>query len=498
MRESPVAKLRRLDGEIVLLSHIQGLLEWDLETGMPCMAEEERGRELSLVSRLIHERVTSAEMAETIESSASVVENPEDAAILRIRKKALEKESLVPADLVEELSAEKGRAHGAWVKAREDNDWNLFRPVLERLVSLSVQRVRAIDSSASPYDSMLSDYEEGMSVAVLDPVFSLVEDGVHRIMGEISGHDVDDSFLFRAYDKAGMKDFCNHVITAMGFDWTRGKTGISQHPFTNTVGYDDVRITNRFTDAGIFDPIGSAIHETGHALYAQHASLSAALRGTSAGRGASTGVHESQSRFWENIIGRSRAFWHGMYPVLRKYLTCLDDITEESFVKAINRSHPSAIRVNADELTYTLHIIIRYEVEKAMISGSVSFSDLPAYWNELSGNILHYTPANDAEGILQDCHWAGADFGYFPSYAVGNIYASQFFEAMQKDLGADNIDASLAAGEYSLITDWQNRNIWAHGAVYEPAILVRNVTGRAIDAGSYIRYLENRFRDLYL
>ena len=197
-------------------------------------------------------------------------------------------------------------------------------------------------------------------------------------------------------------------------------------------------------------------------------------------------------------MGRSADFWAYMYPVLQEYIAELDGVSEEAFVKAINASHPSAIRVNADELTYSLHIIVRYEVEKAMFSGSVPFSELPGYWNSLSERIIRYRPASGSEGILQDCHWAGGDFGYFPSYAVGNIYAAQFLRAMERDIGADTVREALRKGEYSVITGWQNRNIWSRGGLYEPGDLVRMVTGSGLDAGCYIDYLETRFRGLYL
>ena len=497
MKESPIDKLRRLDREICMLSHIRAALEWDLETIMPAKAEEERAEELSYVSRLIHEKETSPEIAEAIE--AAIPETDADNAIIRIRRRQLREEGALSPELVSALSYETGKAHGAWIAARDSNDWKAFQPSLERLVSLTKEKAAAIGGSAeSAYDTMLGVYEEGLTVRTLDPVFAALETAIHRLMDELEGVSTDESFLYRGYDRKKLEAFCRRVITAMGFDWSRGTMGISAHPFTITLGRDDIRITDRFTDKGLFDPISSAMHEAGHALYDQHSSLVPGIRGTSAGRGASTGIHESQSRFWENMMGRSADFWAYMYPVLQEYIAELDGVSEEAFVKAINASHPSAIRVNADELTYSLHIIVRYEVEKAMFSGSVPFSELPGYWNSLSERIIRYRPASGSEGILQDCHWAGGDFGYFPSYAVGNIYAAQFLKAMEKDIGADTVREALRKGEYSVITGWQNRNIWSRGGLYEPGDLVRMVTGSGLDAGCYIDYLETRFRGLYL
>ncbi len=497
-KESSIERLRRLDQEIVLLNHIQAMLEWDLETVMPEKAEGERAEELSFISRLIHERVTSPEMSDAIAAAVDEAVSEEDAALARIREKAYFSERHVPDELVTALSEAKSAAHSAWLKAREACEWQIFQPALENLVSLVSEKAQAMEPSRDPYDTMLSHYEHGMSVSVLDPVFESLENGIHRLMDELSGVHPDTSFLSAGYDSAAMEAFCRKVVTKMGFDWSRGRAGVSAHPFTSTLGADDVGITNRFTDEGLFDSIGSAMHEAGHALYEQHASLNERIKGTSVCDGASMGVHESQSRFWENIMGRSYAFWSGMYPELRKYVPALNDVSLDAFVRGINAFSPSAIRVNADELTYSLHIIIRYEVEKAIFAGSVSFSDLPHYWNELSRKILHYEVRNDSEGILQDCHWSGGDFGYFPSYAVGNIYASQFYETMNAELGEENVENALRSGDYFLITGWQNDRIWSKGAIYEPEELVMAVTGRTLDASAYINYLEKRFRGLYL
>lgn len=495
---SAVAKLRALDAEIVKLSHIMAVLEWDLETGMPEAAEAERSEQLSLIARMIHDRITSHEMGDTIALAVDEAVTQSDSALVRVREKEYFESVNIPSDLVAALSEAKGKAHGAWLKARECDDWSLFQPHLENLVHLSIEREKAKGSDASPYDSMLSHYEAGMSVSILDPIFSFLENGMHSLLDKLSNVRVDTSFLYSGYDKGALLSFCDLVMTKMGFDWKRGGRGLSPHPFTSTLGRDDIRITNRFTDKGLFDPISSVIHETGHALYEQNASLNEEIRGTSLSGGASMGVHESQSRFWENVIGRNPEFWKGLYPVLQDYMPSLKAVKLDDFIRAVDFSEPSPIRVNADELTYSLHIIVRYEVEKAMISSSVSFSDLPSYWNELSEKILRYRPRNNEEGILQDCHWAGGDFGYFPSYAIGNIYASQFFEAMNNDLGSENVTAALLSCDYSPITAWQSRNIWSLGAIYEPADLVKRVTGHEIDASCYMNYLEKRFVELYL
>ena len=497
-KESAVSRLRALDSEIVLLSHIQSTLEWDMETGLPAKGISERSEALSYISGIIHEKATSPELGEILSEVSACELSDADKALLRIRKKVYQEESGTPSDLVNALAAAKGKAHGAWVRAREENSWSLFQPSLESLVALTKEKASCMKPDVQPYDTMLSFYEEGMAVAVLDPLFEGLVEGIHSLMGDLSSVTVDDSFLFCGYDGDAMRAFCHEVLSFMGFDWSRGRTGESPHPFTITLGSDDIRITNRFSDAGLFDPIGSALHEGGHALYEMHASLPNWARGTSLAAAASMGVHESQSRFWENIIGRSASFWTGMYPILRKYIPSLASVSLVDFVKAINRSRSSAIRVNADELTYSLHIAIRYEIEKAMFSASVPFSSLPELWNELSRKILFYTPKNNSEGILQDCHWAGGDFGYFPSYTVGNIYASQFYMAIVDDLGEDAFNEALVSRDYAPIRTWLDGNIWSCGALYEGSELVKRVTGSAIDVSCYISYLCNKFRELYL
>ena len=496
--ESAIEALRHIDEKVMRLSQIQAMLEWDLETEMPEAAVEERSEQLSLISQIINEISSSYEAEEALGFAENEAKSDEDKALVRIWDRKFYYSSRVPSSLEAEISSARSFAHRAWLKAREEDDWSIFRPSLERLVSLSIEKAKLMEGNKDPYDTMLDQYEKGASAEILDPAFKMVGEAIQDLVLEVSEMQVDDSFLSRSYDTERMKAFCREVVTEMGFDWKRGRVGVSAHPFTTTLGSDDVGITNRFNEGNLFAPISTAIHECGHALYCQHASLPASLRGTSVGEGASMGVHESQSRFWENMIGRSHDFWEGMYPVLLKYIPELSDVSLDAFVQGINAVRPSPIRVDADELTYNLHIILRYEMEKAMINGSVSFGELPAMWNELSKKILFYTPENDREGILQDCHWAGGDFGYFPSYALGNIYASEFYETMKRDVGEDKLSEALRSRSYSVITEWQNEKIWSQGAIYEPVDLVWKVNGKGLDVVSFIKYLEAKYRGLFL
>ena len=332
----------------------------------------------------------------------------------------------------------------------------------------------------------------------LDRVFGDLEESIHSLMDKIGDKKSDDTFLYTSYQESDLHAFCNEVIKRMGFDFNRGLVGYSAHPFTTTLGRDDIRITTRYTDPAIIDPISSIVHECGHALYEQHAALNSAIRGTSLSSGASLGIHESQSRFWENLMGKSYSFWTFEYPLLQKAVPSLETISLDSFYKAINNVTPSAIRVNADEVTYSLHIILRYRNEKAIFEHSVSVNELPSLWNELSSSILRYKPLNDKEGILQDVHWSQGSFGYFPTYALGNLYGAMFRTKLIEDLGGEaKLEAVLSSGDWLPITNWQNENIWRYGCLYTPSELLNKVTGRKLDASDFKKYLEVKYSKIY-
>lgn len=338
-----------------------------------------------------------------------------------------------------------------------------------------------------------------MSVKTVDALFSELENVIHREMDEIKDVKVDDSFLYRKYDRDSLHAFCLDVIERIGFDKTRAAVGITAHPYTTSLGSDDHRISTRYSDASLFDPVSSIIHETGHLMYELAANANEKIKGTTLAQGVSMGIHESQSRFWENIIGRSRAFWVFQYQRLQKYIPHLSDVSLDDFVKAINKVQPSAIRGNADEMTYNLHIILRYEVEKAMLDKRLPISSLPEYWNELSDKIIRYKVKSDSEGILQDVHWSQGNIGYFPTYAIGNIYSAAFYRTMCTSLGGeDRVFEYLEEGDYEKITSWQRENIWKNGCIYPPSELFKKVTGDNVDVAPFKEYLDKKFRNIYL
>ena len=512
--------LRETDKEVVRLSHISAVLGWDQDTVMPISAESERGEQFALLSSIIHQKSTSKELEEAIgilsdweSGCSSNISNEQvsslsssdfslslsDKALLRYWKKELRNSKRLSSKLVHELSLATNNAHHAWVNAREKSDFSIFEPALKKVIDLTKEKMSLLSDGRDLYDTALDLYEEGMDRKTIDSLFDELESTIHGLMDKLDCVQVDDSFLFKKYKVENLHGFCLNTIDRMGFDHNRGIVGITPHPYTTSLGVDDHRISTRYTDDGLFDPIGSIIHETGHALYELCASSQPLIRGTSIGQGVSMGIHESQSRFWENIMGRSRAFWKYQYPLLQKEIDTLKDVDLDSFVRAINKSKPSAIRVNADELTYNLHIILRYRIEKELFDGTLSVHDLPVRWNELSKDIIRYEVKNDSEGVLQDVHWSQGDIGYFPTYAIGNIYSAAFYFAMCNDLGGkERVDNYLSSGDYSKITSWQCDNIWKWGGIYPPSVLLERVTHSKVDVEPFKEYLVTKFSQLYL
>lgn len=498
-KEEALKVLKAEDSAITRIGHIIAALGWDQDTQMPPKGADERGEQMAMLSSLIHEKSTSSRMQEAVAALSDAELEGADAALLRNWKKELSNALKIPAELVSKMSIASNNAHYKWIEAREKSDFSIYEGALSEMVALEKEKAALIGGHDRYYDTLLDMYEEGMSEAVIDPIFDDLESSIHSLMDKLGKVDADDSFLYSGYDQAKLHSFCLSVIDKMGFDKSRGIVGITPHPYTTSLGVDDIRISTRYEDDGLFDPIGSITHETGHALYDMHAALNPETRGSSLAQGCSMGIHESQSRFWENLMGRSYPFWEYFYPELQKNIASLEGVSLDAFMKAINKPSSSAIRVNADELTYNLHIILRYRIEKELFSGKIQVKDLPERWNSLSSSIIRYDVKNDAEGVLQDVHWSMGSFGYFPTYALGNIYSAQFLEKLYQDVGGKSVvDDALRSGNLSLITSWQNENIWKKGSLYKPSDLVFSITGSKIDANPFKEYLCRKFSELYL
>ncbi|MCF7948225.1 MAG: carboxypeptidase M32 [Spirochaetia bacterium] len=514
-------KLQQIDKEIILLEHTSALLQWDQETGMPAMAIEERSDQIALMQGLAHDRMTGAEVGELLEQARSEAGGagaetvsgdgqatgaedaalpPEDdprffsSAFLRLFGRHYEREVKIPRRLVTELAQTTSRAQAAWIEARRADDFSLFQPHLEKIVALTLEKAEALGYPEQPYDALLDEFEPGMRSSQVEEVFADLKTELAPLVKRITeAQKVDDSFRRRGYPSAGQREFSLKVLRDMGYDFDRGRLDESAHPFTTSLGGNDIRVTTRFHEDDLFSAIFGTIHEGGHGLY--ELGIDPAYHGSSLGEGTSLGIHESQSRTWENLIGRSLPFWQHHFPDLQRiFPDQLENIDAEGFGRAVNRVQPSLIRIEADEVTYSLHVILRFELELALINRKLEVKDLPQAWNDRMEQLLGIRPPSDADGVLQDVHWSMGAIGYFPTYALGNLFGAQFFNRMQQDL--PDVDKRIGAGDLLSIRRWQQEHIHRHGAVYTAPELVRRVTGEALNPRHFIDYLERKFSRL--
>jgi len=490
------AELLKIVADLRDLSAIQSLASWDQETQMPPKGAARRAEQMSIMSRLIHERFTTAQVGELIEASQEQAEDDFDKANLRVLRKDYDRSCKLPAELVADLAKTSALAQQHWKEARKQDEFLRFSPWLEKLVRLQKQKALCLDENKPPYDVLMDSYESNMTTARLEPLFAELRDGVVDLVQRIADSDVQirtDFFGSRDYPAAGQESFLQHLLEGLGFDREAGRLDVSAHPFCSGLGIDDVRLTVRYNDRDPRGAIFGLIHETGHGLYEQ--GLPRERENQPAARAVSLGVHESQSRLWENVIGRSRPFWQHFYPTLQQHLPALADIDLDTWHRAINESRPSLIRVEADEVTYNLHIILRMELEIAMLEGELQVVDLPGAWNEKMQQYLGIQPSNDADGVLQDVHWSLGVMGYFPTYSLGNLYGAQLYDTMTQQLG--NLDEQIAAGNLRPILDWMRMNVHQPASLHEPGDLIERVTGQTLSAGPLLQYLNQKYGKLY-
>jgi carboxypeptidase Taq len=497
--ETNLARFKTILNEYTDLKNASALLLWDQETYMPPGGASERGYQLATISRIAHLKFTSPEVGQLLEDlrplSNELDPDSDDARLIKVTERLYKKKSKVPASLIADIAKATSDAHLVWEKAREESNFNGFIPHLEKIIELRRQYAHCFKPYDHVYDPLLDDYEPSLKTLDVQTIFNSLKPQQVELIRAISRRDqIDDSFLHLNYDQKGQWDFGVEVITRFGFDWHRGRQDESIHPFTQSHGVGDVRITTRFLQDYFPSAFFSTAHESGHGLYAQ--GIDRKLSRTPLDNGASLSIHESQSRLYENVVGRSLEFWTHFYPRLLEYFPSqLGNVPLETFYRAINKVEPSTIRVEADEATYNLHIMLRLELEIALIEGQLQVKDLPAAWNSAMQDYLGITPANDAEGVLQDIHWSSGYIGYFPTYALGNLVAAQLWEK----LIADNpkIQDQIQRGEFESLTTWMKDNIHHHGAKFEPQELVQRITGSKIDPDPYMRYLTNKYTDIY-
>lgn len=476
------------------------VLGWDMETFMPEEGVRARAEQLSLLSEISHRWLVSDEtrrLIEEAEEESSGGEYFSDAvSMLRVARRLYEQRVKLPESLVARLARTAAQANSIWIEARKKSDFGMFAPILADIVGICREEAELLGYQAHPYDALLDLYEPGLTTAQVDDLFGRMKKELLPLVREISGHASHTSpeFPGQKFDIAGQEAFGLKVLRDMGYDFRRGRQDRSAHPFTTSFTPYDVRITTRFDENDPLSALFSTIHEGGHALYDQGLPLE--LIDTPLCQPISLGVHESQSRFWENIIGRSRGFWNHYLPVLKKIFPAqLDGVDLDVFYRAANTVRPGFIRVESDELTYNLHIFIRYEIEQLLIDGSLPVDDIPSAWAGKYSDYLGITPPDDALGSLQDIHWAHGSIGYFPTYTIGNLLSAQLYRKAVEDI--PSIPADIESGNLATTLSWLRGHVHRHGARYTLTELAEHVTGGNIQIHPFIDYLSGKFREIY-
>ncbi len=486
------------------LSSAVAVLSWDQETYMPSGGASARAETIAALEGMAHARWTGAAMRRLLARFMDIhrgvpnetIQDEDTRALLREVWWDYDRAIRLPVRFVQKRARATAIALQAWEEARKKNDFPLFAPHLQTVIDLKIQEADYLGYSASRYDALLDQYEPGMTVARIANLFQALAARLtpllHRIM--TSSTVPDEDFLHAHYPADRQVDFGKQVLSAMGYDLTRGRQDFSAHPFTTSFHPTDVRITTRVNERDPRSCLFSLIHEGGHALYDQ--GLETEAFGTPLGEALSMGIHESQSRLWENGVGKSRAFWEHFYPRLQQaFPTQLEGISLERFYAAVNRVCPSPIRVEADELTYSFHIMIRFEIERALIDEELPVSALPTLFREKMKAALGIVPDSDAEGVLQDVHWAHGAVGYFPSYILGNLYAAQLLRQAERSL--PTLHASIQSGELLPLTRWLNENVHRHGRRYPSDILIQRITGEPLNPAYFVSYLEEKLGAIY-
>lgn len=492
-------QLKTLLAEVADLNATQALLGWDQQTYMPQGGNEARGNQLATIGKISHQKFTSDEIGKLLgdleKEYAGADADSDDLRLLKVTRHDYDQATRVPSDFVAEFAVVTSKAFEAWMEARGKSDFSIFQPHLEKVVELNQRYVSFFPPADHPYDVLLDQFERGMKTADIKAIFDALRPQQVELLKAIAEKpQVDDSFLHVEYEEQKMWDFSEVIATKFGYDWERGRQDKSAHPFTTNFSINDVRITTRFEEDNPTIMLFSTMHETGHGLY--ELGSNQAYERTPLAGGASLAVHESQSRMWENLVGRSLPFWEHFYPEFQKLFPAqVGNINLETFYKGINKVESSLIRVNADEATYNMHIMLRLELEIGMVEGAIKVKDLPEIWNAKMDDYLGIVPPNDAKGVLQDVHWSGGMLGYFSTYALGNLISAQLWEKITADI--PDLSEQFRKGEFDALLTWLREKIHVHGSKYEPQELVQRVTGSKIDSAAYIRYLKQKYSEVY-
>ncbi|XAM00205.1 carboxypeptidase M32 [Phycisphaeraceae bacterium D3-23] len=491
--------------DAMLLSSTGSLLGWDQEALMPKGGVEHRARQLAQLARITHQMGTDPRIEGWLsdcEADKSVMGEPTSIAAVNVRevREAYDKATKLPEALVVEISQTTSQAKHIWADARKQNDFAAFKPWLEKIVGLNLRKAECYGwdeaGGGEPWDALADNFESGMTAAQVSGVFVPLRERLVALLDDIRGSASGPSNAFNELKLPieQQKAFVTDIAKAIGFDFDRGRLDTSTHPFCSGTHCNDIRLTTRFHEDNVNDALGSTMHECGHGIYEQ--GLLEEHIGTPMGEAVGLSIHESQSRMWENQVGRSRAFWVWCYPKLAEYFgDAIQGISEDDIYGGANIVTPGLIRVEADEATYNMHIMIRFEIERALLKGDLAVADLPEAWNAKYEEYLGVAVPDDARGCMQDIHWAMGAMGYFPTYTMGNLYSAQLYEQAKEELG--DLDAMFAKGEFTPLRTWLNENIHAHGKRYKSAALCEKVTGKPLSADPLMRHLEGKLRPLY-
>jgi len=496
-------ELMRLTREAATLGSAASLLGWDQETFMPPAAAAFRAEQLAMLSTMVHERQVSPRVAELLaqcEADASLAADPTAAANVRELRRDFERSTRLSSALVHEITENSSRAMHVWREAREKNDFAAFAPWLEKTVELVRRKAEAYGWAADgvAYDALLEEFEPGMTTARVTATFDALRAGLAPLIRDVAASGVapDTAWQSARVPVERQAAFNQGIVRRMGFDLEAGRLDISAHPFCDGMAPGDTRLTTRYAEDQFPSALSGTMHETGHALYEQNLPKAAHF-GQPVAQAASTGIHESQSRMWENFVGRSRPFWEWALPEIQRAYAVpeLSRLDVDTAYRGMNALRPSLIRIESDEATYNLHIMLRFDLERALLSGDLKVADLPAAWNERMRADLGVEVPDDAHGCLQDIHWSMGAFGYFPTYTLGNLYAAQFWASIREALPA--LDDDLRRGEFGPLLAWLKENVHAHGRRYTAPELCERMTGRPLSHEPLLRYLEAKVRPIY-
>lgn len=477
--------------DVNALGAAASIMDWDQQTYMPAGGADARAAHVGILSRMRHEIFISEEVGTLIENSTP--ESEDDAAYIRVVQRDYEQSTKLPASFVEEKARLSTEGHETWVHARKENNFEHFAPTLAKVVEICQKEAELLGYTDHIYTALLDEYEEGATHGDCVRMFDALRQPLIDLVKDISAcPQPDDAFLTSNWDKAAQSAFTEKLVKAIGFDMNRGRQDTAPHPFCTGWSIGDIRLTTRFQDY-LPSAIFGSLHEAGHGMYEQGSPKAWDL--TPLAGGVSLGLHESQSRTWENIVGRSQPFWQHFYPQLQTAFPELTAVGFDTWIKAVNKVSPSLIRVEADEVTYNLHIMIRFEIECDLLTGALKVEDLPEAWNAKYESYLGIRPDSNANGCLQDVHWSMGAMGYFPTYSMGNLLSVQIWNKLAADLG--DVDKMMAEGNFAPILTWLQEKLYSKGRSIKPKDLVLQITGKPIGAEDYLAHISAKYRSLY-